>query len=240
MESLDKIKLLFNKKYISVILFIVLDIVFIVFIGYLGFKIYGVYSETRVLQGEIDQMKASAQLIQNNKNMLERDIEEYNALLDKVIPDEETYFQVISAFEQLEAKTGVSIESYSINLSETTEEKMSLNLSIAGTQRAIESLFQSYQFAGGRLMTNEEFTYNHEDSETISFSVNLFHTQGNRSSSAEATADALTDVGTGAGAGGMSDGLSDTTGGSEQSISGENTISSDDVALIEMIKKQAQ
>ena len=175
MEGLNKLKLLISKKYISVVLFIALDIVFLIFISYLGYKIYGVYSETQALNAEIDQLKSSSLLIKNNKDLLEDNIGQYNTALDSIIPDTETYFQVISAFEQLEAKTGVNIESYSINLSETTEDKMSLSLTITGTKESIETLFEKYHYFGGRLMTNEKLEFTPEGLDSMTFLVNLYH-----------------------------------------------------------------
>ena len=175
MEGLNKLKLLISKKYISVVLFIALDIVFLIFISYLGYKIYGVYSETQALNAEIDQLKSSSLLIKNNKDLLEDNIGQYNTALDSIIPDTETYFQVISAFEQLEAKTGVNIESYSINLPETTEDKMSLSLTITGTKESIETLFEKYHYFGGRLMTNEKLEFTPEGLDSMTFLVNLYH-----------------------------------------------------------------
>ena len=175
MEGLNKLKLLISKKYISVVLFIVLDIVFLVFISFLGYKIYGVYSEIQTLKTEIDQLRSSSLLIKNNKDLLEDNIGEYNTVLDSIIPDTETYFQVISAFEQLEAKTGVNIESYSINLLETTEDKMSLSLTITGTKESIETLFENYHYFGGRLITNEKLDFTPEGLGSMTFPVNLFH-----------------------------------------------------------------
>jgi len=175
MEIADKLKLLISKKYISVVLFVLLDIVFILFLAYLGYKMYGIYTETQALNVEIDQLKSSSLLIKNNKDLLEGNIGEYNILLDRMIPDSETYFQVISALEQLEDRMGVSIESYSINLSETTEEKMSLTLTISGTKESIESLFEYYRYSGGRLITNEELEYSRKDLESTIFIINVFH-----------------------------------------------------------------
>jgi len=183
MEGLNKLKLLISKKYISVVLFIVLDIVFLVFISFLGYKIYGVYSEIQTLKTEIDQLRSSSLLIKNNKDLLEDNIGEYNTVLDSIIPDTETYFQVISAFEQLEAKTGVNIESYSINLPETTEDKMSLSLTITGTKESIETLFENYHYFGGRLMTNEKLEFNPEGLDSMTFLVNLFHASTDESAS---------------------------------------------------------
>lgn len=175
MENEKSFKKYFKKKYISLILFISLDAIFLIFVVFLGFKIYGIYKQTVVLKQEIEQMKNATKLIQNNKDLLQDNISDYNATLDKLVPDTETYFQVISAFEQLESRLGVSIDSYSINLSETTEEKMSLTLTIKGTRENIESFLTNYNYFGGRLMTSEDFSYSAGSSESITFNINLFH-----------------------------------------------------------------
>lgn len=191
MENEKSFKKYFKKKYISFILFISLDAIFLIFVVYLGFKIYGIYKQTVVLKQEIEQMKYATKLIKNNKDLLQNNISDYNETLDKLVPDTETYFQVISAFEQLESRLGVSIESYSINLSETTEEKMSLALIIKGTREDIESFLTNYNYFGGRLMTSEDFSYSAGSSESITFNINLFHSLAGGPSSGSSPTDAV-------------------------------------------------
>ncbi|PIZ65789.1 hypothetical protein CO051_03770 [Candidatus Roizmanbacteria bacterium CG_4_9_14_0_2_um_filter_39_13] len=191
MKNENSYKKYFTKKYLSFMLFISLDAIFLVFIVFLGYKIYGVYNQTVVLKQEIEQMKNATALIKNNKDLLQDNIADYNETLDKLIPDTETYFQVISAFEQLESRLGVSIESYSINLSETTEEKMSLSLTIKGTRENIESFLTNYNYYGGRLMTSEDFSYSAGNSDSISFDINLFHSLSDASSSGPSPTDAV-------------------------------------------------
>ncbi len=174
--ELEKIKrFILNINFLPIALFAVMDIVLISFVGYLGYNTYSLYSELETTKLELEASKQSAGLIQNNKELLEGSIDNYNTLLDQLIPEEESYFKVIAALEKLGAETGVSVESYSINLDDTTDEKMSLELSIRGNPDDIETLLRDYNYVSGRLITNEEVTVTYEDGATINFRVNLIH-----------------------------------------------------------------
>lgn len=164
-----------NRFIISIIIFVVLDTALIAAAGYGGYFLYGNYQKIQETQSTIDNLKKDVQLIQANRELLENNIEGYNEMLSTLIPDEETYFKVIAALEQLALQTGVVIDSYTLNLSDTTEDKLSLTLSIAGDRESIEDLLKEYHFISSRLMTNETVSLTFSDSITISFKINLFH-----------------------------------------------------------------
>ena len=96
-------------------------------------------------------------------------------LLDKLIPNEENYFQVISALNRLENQTGAIIHSYSINLNETTEKKLSLLLTVGGDEESIADLLERYLYSSGRLITNGEVTVSFDNLSSFSFAVNMIH-----------------------------------------------------------------
>ncbi|MBP9691411.1 hypothetical protein KBD81_05005 [Candidatus Woesebacteria bacterium] len=174
--DLYKIKLFIqNKNFIPVAIFMVMDLVMLAFIGYLGYRIMGVYGRVQEQKMTLESSRSTAQLVKSNVNTLSNSISEYNATLDNLIPDEESYFSVIAAFEKLAQRTGVAISSYSINLDQTTEEKLSLDLSLQADPEALLRLIRDYNFASGRLLTNESVQITYGDSSSISFTVNLIH-----------------------------------------------------------------
>lgn len=168
------------KKYIGkyyFLLFIIFLNIFLIYVAVnTGLKVIGVYEETKEISQSIDLLKANSTLIKNNKELLLDDISNYNNLLDKLIPNSETYFQVISSLEQLENRNGINVVSYSINLPDTTDEKMSLGLTIRGSEDAILSLYENYAFSGGRLMTSETYMRTSSVEGETTFLINLFHT----------------------------------------------------------------
>ncbi len=164
-----------NKTVFSVSLILLLFILVLTAAIIIGVRLYGKYNDLQGLNQEIEDARTSVRLIQNNKTLLTEKIDEYNEILEKLVPDNESYFLVITALEQLAARTGVSIVSYSIDLSSTTEEKLTLEVEIAGDLPAIENFMREYHFTGGRLITNESLTLGIVDLEQISFALNFFH-----------------------------------------------------------------
>ncbi len=175
-QQLDQIKrFILNANFLPIALFLVMDIVLLGFIIYLGLNTWNLYNDLEIKKSELESTKQAATLIKNNKALLEENIETYNEILNELIPNEESYFKVIAAFEKLGAKTGVNIQSYSINLDDTTEEKLSLELTVSGTRENVEQLLRDYKYVSGRLITNEEMTVTFEDGAATSFTVNLIH-----------------------------------------------------------------
>jgi len=172
----DKIKrFILNANFLPIALFLVMDIFLVGFTIYLGLNAWNLYSELELKKSDLENTKQQAALIKNNKILLEDNIETYNEILAELIPNDESYFKVIAAFEKLGVKTGVNIQSYSINLDDTTEEKLSLELTVSGTREDVEQMFRDYNFVSGRLITNEEMTVSFEDGASTTFTVNLIH-----------------------------------------------------------------
>jgi len=174
--DLNKIKpIIRHRSFFPTAIIVLIDCVLLASLVFAGYLTFNKYSALETAQMELAPQKETATLIQNNKALLSRSIESHNALLNSLIPNEETYFIVIAALEKLAAETGVTIESYNINLSETTEEKLSLELAVYGNTQAIDSLIRTYRFASGRLMTNEGISLNFDEQGEIGFSINLYH-----------------------------------------------------------------
>lgn len=174
--NLERFKLIIrNPSFIPVAIFLVMDIIMLGFAIYLGMTVFGAYDKVQSAQIELEAQKGTATLIQSNQASLTTSIIEYNEVLNKLIPDEETYFSVIGAFEQLSEETGVTINSYTINLDQTTDQKLSLELSISGDQESILRMLRDYNYASGRFLTNEEVDFTVGNTSAISFGVNLVH-----------------------------------------------------------------
>ena len=164
-----------NKVAVSTFVVVVLLITTLTAAIVIGLRLYGDYSALQLRSQEIEDARTSVRLIQNNKTLVSQNIDEYNKILEKVIPDNESYFLVITSLEQLAARTGVRVVSYSIDLTSTTEEKLTLEVEIEGDLASIENFMKEYQFAGGRLITNERLSLNLKDLQNITFSLNFFH-----------------------------------------------------------------
>src|SRR3989344_2958435 len=169
------INLIKSKLFLPTALYVVIDIVLLVFIIFIFFTCYDRYFEIKSREVEIEDLKLSADLIKGNKDLMQENVEYYNELLDKLIPHEENYFQVISALNRLENETGAIIHSYSINLNETTEKKLSLLLTVGGDEESIADLLERYLYSSGRLITNGEVTVSFDNLSSFSFAINMIH-----------------------------------------------------------------
>ena len=164
-----------NKVAVSTFVVVILLITTLTVAIVIGLRLYGDYTTLQLRSQEIEDARTSVRLIQNNKTLVSQNIDKYNEILENIIPDNESYFLVITALEQLAARTGVRVASYSIDLTSTTEEKLTLEVEIEGDLASIENFMKEYQFAGGRLITNERLSLNLKDLQNTSFSLNFFH-----------------------------------------------------------------
>ena len=167
--------LLLNKNVYPTVIVVTLDVILLGILIFYGFKLQSRYDEMLATEEKVQKMKATITLIRNNRNLFSGDTEKYNTILESLIPEEESYFNVITALENLTQKTGVVIDSYSVNLSSTTEEKLTLKVDITGDETSIQKFIQEYKYASGRLITTEEMEINSEKLDSLSFSVNFYH-----------------------------------------------------------------
>lgn len=169
------ITLIKSQLFIPTTLYVLIDLVLLAFTIFIFLACYDRYLEIKSMEIEIEDLKLSTDLIKGNKDLVQENVENYNQLLDQLIPSEETYFQVISALNRLENKTGAVIHSYSINLNETTEKKLSLALTVGGDEDSVADLLERYLYSSGRLITNQEITLSFENLSSFSFAINMIH-----------------------------------------------------------------
>jgi hypothetical protein len=169
------INLIKSKLFLPTALYVVVDIVLLAFSIFILSACYARYLEVTSIKAEIQDLKISADLIKGNKDLVQENIEYYNKLLDQLIPSDETYFNVISALDRLESVTGAVIHSYSINLNETTEKKLSLSLTVGGDIESVQNLLERYLYSSSRLITNQEFSIEFENLTSFEFHITMIH-----------------------------------------------------------------
>lgn len=119
------------------------------------------------LQGEISYFNLASKLTAN-------DVEAYNSLLLRLIPEVEDYFSIIASLERLSLYTGLDVSRYSIDLPERGSDKFTL--SIVGTvPKSILPLFlANYQYGTGRLVTVENMSINNNDENNVNLVLNFY------------------------------------------------------------------
>ena len=86
-------------------------------------------------------------------------------LLNQLIPEEEDYFSIIYALEMLSEKTGFQINSYTINLTESTQNRLIIIISGIGSNESFLRFLKEYNFGGKRLITSDNLSLNSQQSE---------------------------------------------------------------------------
>jgi hypothetical protein len=115
-------------------------------------KIKSLQKEVTVLQNKLNAL--------NSINANPEDLKIYLNFLNKLIPNIEDYFSIIYTLEQISEQTNFNIISYTVNLKQSTNNKLKLNIEGSGHRDAFIKFLSTYNFGGGRLMTSDRIELN--------------------------------------------------------------------------------
>lgn len=174
MNQAELLAILRHRTFPALLTVILVDVAIAGIIAFVVWKSIGAFQELETRTLELDAHRSQALLIRNNRALLEGKIDDYNKLLLELIPSEETYFSVIATLERLAANTGVSIASYSINLQDTSEDKMTLSLAIFADEAGRDRFIRDYRYASGRLLISDSFDLSLNES-SFTFSITMMH-----------------------------------------------------------------
>jgi cell division protein FtsB len=130
--------------------------------------------EMNALSTEVTKLKNKVTILRNNKTLAQEEINEYNKMLTQLIPDKEDFFSVVYALEELSLKTGFQVTGYSVNITQSSREKYALTVQGDGDPNSFLEFLKNYQFAGGRLITNEKIEFTNEEVGKIKLSLNFY------------------------------------------------------------------
>lgn len=166
----------FNKRlYYPIIAIWLINLLSIGAILYGGTKTYEKFVENQDNEVVIAELQNKANRVRENSKIDPNVLDEMNGTLLKLIPDEEDYFLVINALEKLSRETRFSLLRYSINLSSTNAEKLSLTIDGSGDIDAFLTLLQRYKFGGERLITNESLEFAPDNLSSVKIILNFYH-----------------------------------------------------------------
>ena len=177
MEKLFKnnsLKFLMQEHMSVLIVYAVLR--FLAFFAFLGVKGYFDTKESLAsLTLDVNALNAKATIIKTNSGMVKENIDEYNQILGRIIPDTEDFFSIIAALENLSQNTGFRIIRYNINLSASNREKLALIVEGDGDADSFLKFLEDYPFSGGRLATSEKLEFATTEVGKIKLSLNFYH-----------------------------------------------------------------
>lgn len=174
--TLDYIKAAFRYKLTyNVIGIYVVVIIFLSVALYGSTVVYAAWNDLAYLNTEVENSKTTVEFIGVNRDVVADGLDSYNETLGDLIPDEESYFSVVSALERLAEKSGVTINAYTIDLESTNISTLSLRVEVTGSEEALEKLLSLYKYGGGRLITIEKVDISRTGELVNVFLFNFYH-----------------------------------------------------------------
>lgn len=147
-----------NINYILVVVFLILLNIYI-FI----FQISNYY----IQRDEIEKKEKLLSKTISQREIVSRydkkDIKKLYEVISLLVPDEEDYFSIISALENLSRWTGMEILSYAVNFGSSTSGKLVLKIEARGDLISFQKFLEEYRFKGGRLVTMDKIEYTNQD-----------------------------------------------------------------------------
>ena len=125
-------------------------------------------------KGEASQLQIKQRILQSVLNESKDELDQDLAIVTALVPDTEDYFSMIYSLEQLSKSTGFIINNYTVNLSKSNGNKLSLTVAGEGNSQSFMELLRNYNFAGGRLITAEKIGIDPAVSSGISLDLNFY------------------------------------------------------------------
>lgn len=142
-----------NIFYIAGNVFIFILIIIAVRIGLTENSSYD--KKISVLRTELIQLQNKATLMNTSIPSSDR-LDEDLKFLNTLIPNIEDYFSIIYALEKLSQKSNFIVTSYTVNVRNSTNEKLKLEVTGTGDSQSFINFLKDYNFGGGRLITSDK------------------------------------------------------------------------------------
>lgn len=162
-----------NAPYIFMALVLVVSLFFVP--QYMVGKYFENKTKIGELEEKVNQIKVKQNILLASQNEEIQNIDEDVRILKSLIPDSENHFTIIYALEELSKQTNFIITSYTINLTNSTAEKLSLTVTGVGDQEAFLNFLENYNFAGGRLITAEKIEFNQSQFGGSTITLNFYN-----------------------------------------------------------------
>lgn len=142
-----------NIFYIVGNVFIFILIIITIRIGLTERSIYN--KKIAVLKTELSQLQNKVTLMNTTIPSSDKLDEDLN-FLNTLIPNIEDYFSIIYALEKLSQKSNFIITEYTVNVRNSTSEKLKLEVIGSGDSQSFINFLKDYNFGGGRLITSDK------------------------------------------------------------------------------------
>ncbi|NTU46949.1 hypothetical protein HGA88_04970 [Candidatus Roizmanbacteria bacterium] len=171
------------RESFSTVIIVVITVILALITLFFAQGYFARKDEVEKLASEVTTLQTNKQTVESNKKIAENDIDEYNAILTQLIPESEDFFSIILALEKVSEQTGFRIAGYGVNPSLTSQERVTISVNGDGDADTFIRFLKTYQFGGGRLMTNESYNYSPNSQGKINMSLHFYSKKTSPSSS---------------------------------------------------------
>ncbi len=144
--------------------FVILVVALIFSIGF--FSVQYRQSQDKISQSkqELNTLKDKVNYIRYRNEIVTAgvDIDSMNQLFNSLVPESEDFFSIALALEKLSSQTNFIITSYTINIKDSTQGKLSLTIRGQGDADSFLEFLKDYNFAGARLITIDKISFNQQ------------------------------------------------------------------------------
>jgi len=169
-----KIQYMIKEQWTTVLTMVVLCVIIaLVFFSYKSLN--DAKSQLEVLEAESTLLKNRTDTLKYNKNLTQDQIDTYNKILAALIPESEDFFSIIYALDMISRQTGFIITDYTINLANTSKDKISLVVEGKGDTEAFLTFLKNYHVSGNRLITSEKIDYSGTKVTNTKIVLNLYN-----------------------------------------------------------------
>lgn len=173
-KHVNTLSRLYFKKHIPYLLLLsVITACIIAVLMTVNARVSEIQNKLNTTRLELDELRTKKDLIQNFA--LEREtIDQDLLLMSRLIPQSQDYFSIIQSLENLSQRTQFQIVSYQINLTESTDSKLSIVVRGIGDSQSFLTFLDSYQVDGGRLITMEKLKINPQTPGEVQLDMNFY------------------------------------------------------------------
>lgn len=129
---------------------------------------------------EVNDLKKKAEFVGYKEEIIKEgiDLNQVNKIFTKLIPNQEDFFSVIYALEEISKKTNFLIISYSVNLKATTSNKLAIAIEGKGDDQSFLNFLKDYRYVGGRLVTIDKIDYKTKGFAQLKLDINFYSGKG--------------------------------------------------------------
>jgi hypothetical protein len=151
--------------------------IFLILFAIMVFQTLNSYNLTQEASAQRDKLQGEVSYFYLAQQLASSNVDGYNEVLRRLIPESEDYFSIIASLERLSLRTGLKISRYTIDLPENNSDKFTLSIVGTVTPEEFDRFLRTYKFGTGRLVTIENLQITNQTDNNIRLTMNFYSKQ---------------------------------------------------------------